>query len=287
MERWVCLSDGLSRSVVLCALFLSFFTEKTDAQVLPVRERMQSGEQVTYDLFFKWGILMPRAGQAILSFQEMPRVSGDEAYSYRLLFRTSGMFDKVYKMRDTIDCFLDWDMRLLRSEKRVNENDYYLVDLLDFQYAGDETAVHSVRYTPKQTKIDTVMRVSSKPLFDMLGSTLFLRSIDWTALNSGDSFPFYVAVGRDIISICFRYTGQRVVQHDRFKYRTRHFYIDIYDDAFTHSKEAAELWVGDDENRIPVKIRAKLKIGAAEVYYKKASGLLYPLTSRIEIPARR
>lgn len=45
------------------------------------------------------------------------------------------------------------------------------------------------------------------------------------------------------------------------KYRTRHFYIDIYDDAFTQSKEAAEIWIGDDENHIPIKIRAKLKIG--------------------------
>ena len=32
-------------------------------------------------------------------------------------------------------------------------------------------------------------------------------------------------------------------------------------------------WIGDDENHIPVKIRAKLKIGAAEVYYKDSYNL--------------
>ena len=63
------------------------------------------------------------------------------------------------------------------------------------------------------------------------------------------------------------------------KYRTRHFYIDIYDDAFTQSKEAAEIWIGDDENHIPIKIRA-------EVYYKSSKGLRYPLTSRVEIKRR-
>ena len=61
---------------------------------------------------------------------------------------------------------------------------------------------------------------------------------------------------------------------------------DIYDDAFTQSKEAAEIWIGDDENHIPIKIRAKLKIGAAEVYYKSSKGFRYPLTSRVEIKRR-
>ena len=42
----------------------------------------------------------------------------------------------------------------------------------------------------------------------------------------------------------------------------------------------------DDENHIPIKIRAKLKIGAAEVYYKSSKGLRYPLTSRVEIKRR-
>ena len=43
------------------------------------------------------------------------------------------------------------------------------------------------------------------------------------------------------------------------------------------AKEAAEVWIGDDENHIPVKIRAKLKIGAAEVYYKDSYNLRAPL----------
>ena len=86
------------------------------------------------------------------------------------------------------------------------------------------------------------------------------------------------------MNISFRYTGQKIVEReDYLKYRTRHFYIDIYDEAFTQSKAAAEIWVGDDENHIPIKIRAKLKIGAAEVYYKNSQGLRYPFTSRVEM----
>ena len=41
--------------------------------------------------------------------------------------------------------------------------------------------------------------------------------------------------------------------------------------------------MGVDENHIPVKIRAKLKIGAAEVYYKDSYNLRAPLTCRIVV----
>lgn len=257
----------------------------SDAQSLSVKDRFNTGEEVQYELYFKWGLLMPRAGQATMSMHDT-RYEGEQAYHYRLLFRTSGMFEKVFPMRDTIDCYFSPDMLLLRSEKRVNENNYYLIDDLKFSYGNGRTSAHSHRYTPSRTKIDTML-VSEQYMFDMLGATMYLRSLDWEKMRNGDEFPFHVAIGRDRINISFRYTGQAIVERsETLKYRTRHFYIDIYDDAFTESKAAAEIWIGDDENHIPVKIRAKLKIGAAEVYYKSSKGLRYPLTSRVIIPKR-
>ena len=88
-------------------------------------------------------------------------------------------------------------------------------------------------------------------MYDMLGATLYLRSLDWDEMQSGDSFPFNVAIGRDVVNISFRYTGQQIVERGNVKYRTRHFYIDIYDEAFTQSKEAAEAYRAFKEGRKP------------------------------------
>lgn len=275
----------VSKPAVLCLFLLFALCMAGRSQTIPAAERFSSGEEVHYEMYFKWGLLMPRAGQATLSIHDT-RYEGDPAYHYRLLFRTQGMFEKVFPMRDTIDCYFSPAMQLLRSEKRVDENDYYLIDDLKFSYGNGKTSVRSHRYTPSRTKIDTVI-VSEQYMFDMLGATMYLRSLDWDKMKSGDEFPFHVAIGRDRVSISFRYTGQAIVERsETLKYRTRHFFIDIYDEAFTQSKEAAEIWIGDDENHIPIKIRAKLKIGAAEVYYKSSKGLRYPLTSRVVIPRR-
>lgn len=261
----------------ICVFFLCVVSlVPSRAQTLP----LSHGERVDYDLYFKWGLLMSKAGLATLSVKES-EYEGAPSWHYNLLFRSGGVIEKVFRMRDTMDCHYSKKPRLLFSSKRTNEGDYYLVDNLRFMYAeDDQVEIHSHRYTLKQTKIDTTL-VARDPVFDMLGATMYLRSLDWQAMSYGAEFPFTIAIGRDLVNARFRYTGQRIVEHKGTKFRTRHFYIDIYDEAFTQAKEAAEVWIGDDENHVPVKIRAKLKIGAAEVYYKDSYNLRAPLTCRI------
>lgn len=274
-----CLSRQCRMWLVSLLLFVSGLA---GAQTIPAKHMLSAGEAVQYELYFKWGILMPKAGRAALTIDNTS-YDGKPAYHYRLLFDTSGLFEKIYKMRDTIDCYFSPEMLLLKSQKRINENDYYMTDDLTFSYNAKKTTAHSHRYTASRTKIDTLL-VSEKRMFDMLGATMYLRSLDWEKMKAGDEFPFHVAIGRDRINVSFRYTGQSIVErNESLKYRTRHFYVDIYDEAFAQSKAAAEIWIGDDENHIPVKIRAKLKIGAAEVYYKSSQNLRYPLTCRIVI----
>lgn len=235
-------------------------------------------------LYFKWGLIMAKAGDTKISITE-DLYENEPAWRYNLQFKTYGIFEKVYTMRDTMDSFFSKDKGLLLyGNKHADENDYYLIDEWRFSYHNGETSIHSKRYTPAKTKIDTVLTAKGKT-YDMLSATLLLRSLDWDDLEIKQTVPFCVAIGRDIINAAFRYTGQEVIERDNIKYRTRHFFIDIYDEAFTQSKAAGEAWIGDDPNHIPIKIRAKLKIGAAEVYFESAKHLKYPFSC--SIPARQ
>ena len=225
---------------------------------------------------------MPRAGEARITLNES-RFNGQPSSLYRMLFNTVGIFESIFKMRDTLDCYYNSDNVLLYSPKRTDEGGYYLIDELTFTYTGEKTSIHSYRYTPTATKIDTNLIVTSGYVFDMLGATFFLRTLDLKNLKPGDNFPFTVAIGRSLIQASYRYQHQAVIERDKVKYRTHYFTIDIYDDTFTQNKAAAELWMGDDENNIPIKIRTKLKIGYAEVHFKGAGNLKKPLDCRVEI----
>lgn len=207
-------------------------------------------------------------------------------YSYRLLFHTTGMFESIYKMRDTLASFHDNNMILTRSGKHSNEGGYYSIDRITFDYKKEGVSAHSLRYTPTRVRIDTTLTAEGCA-FDMMSSLLYLRSLNYEKMNNGDRFSFKVMIGRDVVNVGFHYRGQAILERDNAKFKTRHFTMDIYDDVFEQSESAAEIWIGDDENRIPVRVRAKLKLGAAEAFYTSSSGLKYPLTCRIEMPKKR
>jgi hypothetical protein len=244
------------------------------------------GEQITYDLYFKWGIFMPKAGLAHFSVKNT-HYNNQSAWEYKLQFNTVRMFDKIFKMRDTNTTYFSPENKLIFSDKRTDEGGYYLADKITFSPVSDKISVRSQRYGRTGIKIDTTF-ITEGCVFDMMAVTMYLRAIDWENLKVNDEQPFRVVIGRDIINVSFRYNGQVVIAPDnRVKYRTHHFYIDVYDPAFEQSKEAAEIWVGDDKNHLPISVRAKLKIGAAEVYLKEATNLKHPFDSRIFIQKRQ
>lgn len=243
------------------------------------------GEEIHFEVYFKWGLIMPRAGSAVMSVKNV-QFNGDDAIRQRLTFRTASFFDKIYKMRDTVDTHYSTDFIPLHYSKRADEDDYFLVDEMTFLYKNGKTIVPTKRYDRNRTKIDTTHVVDGF-LFDVLGVTMYLRGIDLTNVSIGDEFPAFFAMGRDVVKIKYRYGGQSIVERsENLKYRTLKFYMDVYDDAVSQTKDALEIWISDDENRIPIKMRAKLKIGAAEAYFVKVKGNRYPFTSQVRIPVR-
>ena len=221
---------------------------------------------------------MSKAGHAVFTVGDTSR-KGEDAWRYHLKFHSMGMAETFYKMRDTLTTYLSPSGRPIYSSKNTDEGGFYMIDELDFS-SGQPLSVHSIRRARGRTRIDTVLSASGC-VYDMLGAVMYARSIDFDNLRPGAEFPFKVTVGKDIVNVRFRYTGPSTAKQGDSSYGAHHFYIDVYDAVFAQSKEAAEVWIGADDNHIPVRVRAKLKIGAVEVHYKESSGLGYPLSCRL------
>ncbi|MDH6305914.1 hypothetical protein M2459_002701 [Parabacteroides sp. PF5-5] len=266
--------------VILCCLVGWFAQAQKQCLDLNV---FAKGEQMEYDLYFKWGLLMPKAGTASMTIKDT-NYKNTPAWHTFLLLNTSGMVDKVFSIRDTMQNFISKENpRLLYSGKRSYEGGYYEMDDLNYTYKDNKAHIHAVRKNLSRVRADTVL-VAGECVLDLLGSFMFARSFDWTNIEVGVQYPLEVGMGKSLINVAYRYAGQRIIERGNVKYRTRLIIIDIYDDAFTESKEAMELWIGDDDNHLPIKMRAKLKIGAMEAYYKSSKNLRYPLNCRVEIP---
>ena len=242
----------------------------------------KQGEEIEMNVYFHWGLLMPKAGSAVLSMDD-DFLNGEKTFRQRLIFKTTPFFDKVYSMRDTVDTHYDKDYTPLYYLKKADEDDYFLWDEMKFHTENGITTVPTKRWDKNRTKIDTT-HVVDGCLFDVLSVATFLRGLDKQSMTIGSEVPTNFIMGRDVIKVKYRYAGQEIIERGDKLYRTKKFYMDVYDNAVTQNKGALEIWLSDDKNQIPIKIRAKLKIGAAEAYFIQAKGLQYPFTSEIQIP---
>ena len=267
------------RCLLYLLLFLLFGLHGTAQKTGKQSFSMNPGENYIYEVSFKWGLLL-RAGEASFAYKPDQSVAGATSH-YHMTFKSAKFFDSFFKMRDTLSTYYNDNNTLVYSIKNSDEGNYYTIDILNFKKEGDNTTVHSQRYVPPVKKIDTILTAQGD-VADLLGVIFYIRGINRSLLKSGDVFPLTVAIGKDLVKIQFIYQNPTPITQGNVKYNTHYFKIDIFDDAFESTKTAAEVWVGDDDNFLPIKVRSKLKIGYVEIYYKSSSGLAHPFNSRIE-----
>lgn len=246
-----------------------------------------SGEELNYDIRYKWGIIMAKAGTARFTMKEST-YRAKPTFLSTLSFRTSSGFDKIFKIRDTLYSYSNKQLEPIFHRKHLNEGSTQYLETLTFSKFGkNETKALSARYNP-DGEIRFEKELEAKELaFDMVNIFIFVRTLDYEKLTPGTSISVSSFVGRDVVKMQLRYVGQVILEKGSDKkYKTLKFEADVIDKAFETSKTALEMWVSDDGNRIPIKIKAKLKIGSAEAELSSFKGNKYPLSSLVVIKPR-
>jgi len=246
----------------------------------------QTGEELKFDIYYKYGLVMLKAGTADLKFVESSYNHKNTLLS-TLDFKTTAFFDKIFRMRDTLRSHLMDNIHPLYHVRSIHEGNYHFTEEMFFNSFGtDYTEVRVKRQSGEILRFDTILTSNSKT-YDMLSLILAICSLDYSLPKFGQTETVSTFVEKEKKTVTVRYEGQSVVERsETLKYKTFKIALDFSDSAFNESKSAVEIWMSDDENRIPIKIRAKLRIGAAEVYLSSWGKLKYPLSSEIKIPVK-
>ena len=254
------------------------------SSVLLAQEKLpfQSGEQLDYSIHYKYGIMMVKAGTAQYAVKDNI-FRGNPVIRTSLIFRTTGVVDAAFKVRDTLIAYSTPELVPVFHCKHLHEGKTHYTEEMDYKkFSETFTSVQSKKYMSAIVKFDTLLTAKSMG-FDMLSIFVFVRSLNYTKLKTGDTFEIASFVGKETIPMHVRYMGQIIFDKGSVKYKTLRFEIDIVDHAFEDHKTAMEIWIGDDKNHLPIRLKAKLKIGAAEAVLISAKNLKYAFDSKIEI----
>lgn len=271
----------LRRLAAWSAITVLFYSAAVAQRELP----FQNGEALNYDIHYTYGIAMIKAGYAYFKLDDTVLRDNKPTVRSHLDFKTTSFFDKLFKIRDTLRAFADAKSLLpMYHERSVNEGGTRFFEQLYFKYPDAQTTqLRMRRMSGERLRFDTVKVIDGLG-YDMLNIFLFVRTLDFDNLQMETPMPLTAFVGRDQVKIRLRYKGQAVIEkNDTLKYKTLKFEVDIVDEVFSGEKNAMEIWISDDKNRIPLKLKAKLKIGAAEATLSSTGNLKHPFSSEIRL----
>ena len=211
----------------------------------------QVGEKLTY--MVKWKGMA--GGTAVMQVNKIVKISGRDAYYVTLSTRSSRFFDVFYKIRDVIESYIDregiftWKQRkkLRGGNYRSNKETIY------------DQEKHRALYEGKNIDIPFYVQ-------DSLSSVYYLRTQD---LRKGDSLIIDTNDDGKNYSAEVKVLGIEKVVTPSGKYEALKMEVIWKRKGKIHT-ESSQIWLNNDERKIPVKIERQEKMGKITMLLKEA-----------------
>ncbi|MDD4608704.1 MAG: DUF3108 domain-containing protein [Bacteroidaceae bacterium] len=287
MRKMDCKCDKVG-GWVLCCLFFLFFVPPTNAQVQSagskkmcerVNTAFQSGEEISYDLYFNWKFIWIKVGHASLSVKDT-LYNNRPAYQMDLYSISSKKADRFFKMRDTITSVMSQQMQPIYYRKGALEGKRYRVDQVHFFYGENLCYISQLRQTDFE-KVQKRYFMEYDCVYDMLTILAQARSFTAAGYTIGDRIPYKIATGSriEVQTLIFR-GRKRVKAKDGNRYRCLVF--DLVEKGKEKEETIITFFVTDDKNHLPVRLDMHLNFGSAKAYLKEKKGVRYPFSSIVD-----
>jgi hypothetical protein len=202
------------------------------------------GEHLTYTLQFN----IIKMGRGYLSVESNDTIFGVQSYHVRFQAKTSKFADNIYRVRDKIDIWLNIsDLTTLKLLKQLNEGNYHK------NYDTSIDYNNSIAITNNDTlKINGALRDPYSLLYYFRTIPLEIGQIlDFTTFDNKKLTDFQVIVD-----------GKETVKTPAGTFPC--IIIKPFREGKTLLKNDGDMkiWFSDDELRLPVQIKIKLKFGS-------------------------
>ena len=220
----------------------------------------KAGEVLTYRMHYG----MMNAGVAVLEVKpDIIEVSGRKVYHIVGSGYTIGSTDWFFKVRDRYETYLDKDAMLpWLFVRRVDEGGY--------KFSQDYAFNH---YTKKvdignNEKFDVPVGVQ-----DMVSAFYAARNLDLSNAKPGDLFSITCFVDKEIWPLKIKFIGKETIDTDLGKYRCLKFRPIVQKGRVFKKEEDLNVWISDDDNHLPMRVKADVLIGSIKMDITGAKNL--------------
>lgn len=237
----------------------------TQAVAISQIKSFQDGEflkyKVSYSGFFN-------AGYASLQSKAVT-LNGKEVYHIKGYGRNTGLSRFFFKVEDIYETYIDREKDIpYRFIRDINEGGHTRDIQVDFNHQTLQALVFDKKRDTKK------YYPFPKGVQDMLSTLYYLRNqVDASTLKAGDYTDVNMFYGDEIFKFRLKFLRREVIKTKFGNVSTLVFRPYVESGRVFKAKESLTVWISDDDNKIPLKIKAELAVGSIHADLDEFKGL--------------
>lgn len=258
------------RKIVLFTIFFIGFSTILTAQMQYSAQEapaFKEGEWLEYRLSYSNFLNAGSASMEILPTSNNNRVG----YHFKAQGKSTGLVSLFFKVRDHYESYVYKDtFQPFKFVRNINEGGYKKNKIITFDYESNKA-------TENDLKKDTLRTFDiENDIQDLISAVYFMRNQDLSHLRPGENVDVKIFFDQETNIFKLRFLGSEVIKTTFGKTKALRFRPMVQSGRVFKEEESVTLWVTDDKNKIPLKIKASLAVGSLNADLENYKGLAHP-----------
>ncbi len=264
---------------VLVILLTSFVLKDEPKYHLIKNDSFQRGEKLEFNI--KFGMFSIGEAEMIID-DKFYKVNHRDCYKIDIYGRTSGMVDWVAKVNDHWGAYVD-SVALVPhiSYRNIREGNYKKDEVVRFDHKVNLIEAKVVDKKTGKFKEPKVY-VAPDGVRDMMAGAMYIRTVDFSKMKKGDKFTVNGFFEDAFYDLDLIYRGKERIKTKAGKFNAIKIAPVVPDNDLFDGDDSVLAYISDDENKLPLKIKAKMFIGNVSVELENYEQVRHKVTSRIK-----
>ncbi len=240
----------------------------------------KSGEKVTYRAVYNWGFIWVNAGDVEFLVRDTTYM---QQPALHLVSRGWSLkkYDGIFKVRDRFEAIVHpTTLKPFWFERDTYEGGFEAYNR--YIYKHDENILDIISHTSDRPYKRDLLPIKDCT-FDVVSAIYYCRTLDFDKYKKGDKIPITIAIDDEVFDLFLRYKGKEQLKtRDGTVFNTIRFSALLVEGTIFKGGEDLEVWVTDDDNKVPVLVEAKILVGSVKAVLTGMEGLKHPVTSIVK-----
>ncbi|MTI21056.1 DUF3108 domain-containing protein [Fulvivirga sp. RKSG066] len=222
----------------------------------------KKGEYIKYKAHY--GFVNAAEGEMIIS-DKTHIINGRSCYKIDVYGRSIGMFDLFLRIRDNWGSYIDTSAIFSHKfYRKIEEGKYRKHEIVDFDQHKHRASVVTYDNKKETWRPAEKFKVPNN-VQDMVSGYYYLRTLNFDTLQVGDIIKVDAFFDDEIYDFNIRYVGKDVLKTKLGKINSLILSPIMPENSLFDGENSIKVWISDDLNKVPLKIKAEMFVGAVEI----------------------